>query len=87
MVAAVPSSALVSLDPVVGVPIGAKPRRRQQLVQHDRVGRRLIGDHLDGSDLGRARWPVQRTGGRPHVAPRETNTSMTWPNWSTARYA
>jgi hypothetical protein len=38
---------MVSLDPVVGVPIGAMPRRRQQLLQHDRVGRRLIGDYLE----------------------------------------
>jgi hypothetical protein len=44
---------MVSLNPVVGVPVGAVPRRRQQLVQHDRVGRRLIGDYLFGDEAPR----------------------------------
>jgi hypothetical protein len=60
---------MVSLNPVVGVPIGAMPRRRQQLVHHDRVGRRLIGHHLDGSDPGRADGPLEEPAGRPDVAP------------------
>jgi hypothetical protein len=46
------------------------PRRRQQLVQHDRAGRRLIGDRLGGSALGRADGPLDEPAGRPDVAPR-----------------
>jgi len=60
---------MVSLDPVVGVPIATMPGRRQQLLQHDRVGGRLIGDHLDGSALGRADGPLEELAGRPDVAP------------------
>jgi hypothetical protein len=46
--------AVVALDVVVGVLLGAVPGRREQLVQHDRVGRRLVGDHFHGRDLGPA---------------------------------
>jgi hypothetical protein len=45
------------------------PGCRQQLLQHNRVGRRLIGDHLDGSDLGRADGPLEEPAGCPDVAP------------------
>jgi len=38
---------MVSFDVVVGVPVGAVPRRRQQLLQHHWVGRRPVGHHLD----------------------------------------
>jgi hypothetical protein len=48
-----------SLDAVVGVPVGAMPRRWEQLIEH--------------------RWAVS-------ASPRaDTNTSITWPNWSIAR--
>jgi hypothetical protein len=40
-------AAVVSLDAVVGVLLGAMPGHRQQLVQHRRVGRRSVGDDLD----------------------------------------
>jgi hypothetical protein len=46
--------AVVALDEVVGVPVGAVPARREQLVQHDRKGGRLVGDDLHGRDLGLA---------------------------------
>jgi hypothetical protein len=59
---------MVSLDPVAGGPIGAMPGRRQQLLQHDRGGRRLIGDHLDGSDLGRADGLLEESAGPSDVA-------------------
>ena len=45
------------------------PGRRQQLVQYNRVGRRLIGDHLDGSDLGRADGPLQEPVGGRGISP------------------
>jgi hypothetical protein len=44
---------MVALDPIVDVPVAAMPGRRQQLLQHRRVHRRLIGDDLSGRDLGR----------------------------------
>ena len=61
---------MVGLDPVVGVLLSAMPGRRQQLLQHDRVGRRLIRDHLDRSDLGRADGPLQEPPGGARVATR-----------------
>jgi transposase len=36
-------AAVIGLDPVVGVPLGAVPGRRQQVLQHDRVGRLPLG--------------------------------------------
>jgi hypothetical protein len=70
-------AAVVALDAVVGVPLGAMPGRREQLVQHRRVCRRLVGDDLDRttavvpiarSKNRRAAFASRRTG---------TNTSMT----------
>jgi len=56
--------AVICLDPVVGVLVGAMPCRRQQFPQHGRVDRRLIGGDLDGRDLGRADGLVEEpTGG------------------------
>jgi hypothetical protein len=77
--------AVVALDAVVGVAVGTMPRRRQQLLQHGRVHRRLIG-----GDLGRAILvvPIARSKNRwaALVSRREaTKTSMTCPTWSMAR--
>jgi hypothetical protein len=47
-----PETAMVGLDVIVGVLIGAMPRRREQLAQRGRGGRRLVGDDLHGRDLG-----------------------------------
>ena len=44
--------------------------RRQQLLQHDRVGRRSVGDDLNGCDLGRADGPLEEPTGCLGVAPR-----------------
>jgi hypothetical protein len=56
--------AVIRLDAVVGVPVGAVPCRRQQLLQQSRLHRRLIGGDLSGPDLG-ADGPLQApTGGR-----------------------
>jgi len=38
---------VIGLDPVVAVPLGDVPRRRQQFLQHAEVGRRLVGRDLD----------------------------------------
>ena len=46
----------------------AMPRRREQLVQRDRVGRRLVGDDLHGRDLGGADGPLQEAAGGLGVA-------------------
>src|SRR5918995_4783363 len=56
-------AAVVALDPVVGVAVGAVPRRWQQLVQYGRVHRRLIGGDLDGRDLGHADGPLEEPAG------------------------
>jgi hypothetical protein len=56
---------VVALDPVVGVLVGAVPCRRQQLLHHGRIDRRLVGGDLDGRDLDRADGLVEEpTGGR-----------------------
>jgi hypothetical protein len=39
---------MVGLDPVVGLPLGSVPRRRERLLEHDRVGRCSVGDDLQG---------------------------------------
>jgi hypothetical protein len=45
---------MIALDVVVGVPIGAVPRRCQQLPHNRRIRQRLVGDNLGRRDLGRA---------------------------------
>jgi opine dehydrogenase len=54
---------VVGLDPVVGVVLSSMPRCRQQLLQHDRAGRRPICGHLNGLHVGRAdgHWPATFT--------------------------
>jgi hypothetical protein len=59
--------AMVTLDVVVGIPIGAMPDRRQQLLEHRRVHRRMVGDDLNGRDLGRADGPLEEAAGSPPV--------------------
>jgi hypothetical protein len=61
---------VVGLDVIVGVLIGAVPRRREQLLQRDRVGRRLVGDDLHGRDLGCGDGPLEEAAGGLGVAPR-----------------
>jgi hypothetical protein len=69
--------------------LGVVPGGWDQLVEHDRVSRRLVGGHLGGVTLVTlvvlmACWKNRRAA----LASRrgETNTSMTWLNWSAARY-
>src|SRR6266487_1843626 len=50
-------AAMIGLDAVVGVPIRAMPRRRQQLLPPDRVGRCPVGDDLDRLGTGRGDGP------------------------------
>jgi hypothetical protein len=61
--------AMVGLDPVVGVPIGAVPRRRQQLLQDDRIGRCLVGHHLDGRHVRGPDGALKETSSGRRVAP------------------
>src|SRR6266516_2818585 len=67
---------MIGFDPVVGVPIGAMPRARQQFLQHHRIGRREVGRDLARRRLAvrRARWKNRCA----EVASRrgEANTSM-----------
>jgi len=60
---------VVGFDVVVGMPIGAMPCRRQQLLQDHRVGRRLIGHDLAGHGPGRADGPLKDPTGRPQITP------------------
>ena len=76
---------MVALDPVVSVPVGAVPGRRQEVFQHGRVHRRLIGDDLSRRDLRRTDRPLEEAMGRLVSRREETKTSMTCPNWSMAR--
>jgi hypothetical protein len=41
---------VVGLDLVVDISVGAMPGRRQQLLEHCREHRRVVGDHLDWRD-------------------------------------
>src|SRR6266542_6952240 len=50
-------AAMIGLDAVVGVPIRAMPRCRQQLLPPDRVGRCPVGDDLDWLGTGRGDGP------------------------------
>jgi len=59
--------------------LGSVPRRWEQLVQHDRVRRCSVGDHVHRRCF-RGDGPFEEPTGRGDVTPRETNTSMTWPN-------
>jgi hypothetical protein len=76
---------VISRNPVVAILLGAVPRRRQQLVQDGRIRRRLVG----GDSIGVALVALMACSKnrRAAMASRraETSTSMTWPNWSTAR--
>jgi hypothetical protein len=60
---------VVALDPVVGVPLGVVPRRRQHLLQDHRVGRRLISHDLARHGPGRADGPRKESTGRPQITP------------------
>jgi hypothetical protein len=53
---------------LLGVPIGAVPGRRQQLVEHDRVGRCLVGYHLDGRHVRGADGPLKEAPSGRRVA-------------------
>jgi hypothetical protein len=79
--------AVIALDRVVGELVGAVQCRWHQCLQHARVDRRLIGGDLDWRDLAGADRLLEEPAGRPMSRRRETITSITWPNWSTARYA
>src|SRR5215216_4076655 len=50
---------VIGLDVVVGVPLSAMPGSWQQLLQHHRVDRRLIGGDLGGRDLGGVDGPLE----------------------------
>jgi hypothetical protein len=78
-------SAMIRLDPVVGIPLGTMPGSRQQLRQHHRIRWRQVGHDLRGRDPAGADGLLEEPAGRPHVARGETKMSMTCPNWSMAR--
>ena len=59
---------MVSLNPVVGVPLGAMPSRWQQVLEHDRIGRGSVGDYLNGGHPRRADGLLEELASRPCVA-------------------
>ena len=77
---------MVRLDSIVGVPVGAMPRRWQQLLQHYRMVAARSVTTLAGVTL--VALMARSKNRRAALASRraETNTSMTCPNWSIARY-
>jgi hypothetical protein len=77
--------AVVGLDAVVGVLVSSMPRGRRQLLEHARIHRRVVGDNLNRGDPGCADGPLEESPGCLGITRGETNTSTTWPNWSTAR--
>jgi hypothetical protein len=83
--AAAPSAAVVAFDAVVGVLVGPMPRRCQQLIEHRRIRRCPVGGDLDRHDPRRVDHPLKNRRAAAVSRRGETNTSMTWPNWSTAR--
>src|SRR6266536_3933466 len=62
--------AMVGLNPVAGVPRGAMPGGWQQVLEHCRIRRRSVGDHLNGSHLRRADGLLEEPTGRRSVPPR-----------------
>ena len=68
--------AVVGLDVVVGVPIGAMPSRRQQLFQHACIHRRSVSDDLDWRALGRADGSFEEARAALTSRRGATNTSM-----------
>jgi hypothetical protein len=61
-------TAVVSLDPVVGILLGPMPGRRQQLLQQDRIDRCPVGDDLDRRGLGSADGPLEEPAGCLDIA-------------------
>ncbi len=61
--------AVISFDAVVGVLLGAVPRRRQQLVEHGGVGRCLVGDHLRGRNRRGVDGAFEEPSRRRHIPP------------------
>jgi hypothetical protein len=62
--------AVVALEPVVNVLLGAVAGRRQQLVHHRRVHRRVIGNDLYRGDLRRADGLLEEPAGGCRIPPR-----------------
>src|SRR6266568_1306311 len=58
-------AAVVALDPVVGVLVGGVPGCWQQVLEHDRVCRCLVGSDLDGRHLRHLGGLSKEPGGPP----------------------
>jgi hypothetical protein len=76
---------VIGFDGVIRVLLGDVTRGGEQLLDHSRVGRCPVGGHL-------ARAPAviegadEESAGGSQIRFSDTNTSMTWPYWSIARY-
>jgi hypothetical protein len=77
---------VITFDPVLGVAVGAMPGRWQQLLQHDWGGG--CRSVMTSTGVIFVAPSARSTNRRAAAASRreETNTSMTWPNWSIARW-
>jgi hypothetical protein len=54
----------------VGIAVGAMPGCWRQVLEHDRIGRGPVGDHLSGCHLRRADGLLEEPGGRLGDPPR-----------------
>jgi hypothetical protein len=61
---------VVSLDRIIGVLLHVVPGGRDELVEHARVDRGGVGDHLTGYHLQRRERPAEEPPGRIGVAAR-----------------
>jgi len=59
--------AVVGFDRIVGEPFDVMPGRRDQLVEHPRVDRGGVGDHLARDDLQHRECPGEEPAGRSGV--------------------
>jgi hypothetical protein len=59
---------MIGLHRVIGVPLDVVPRRRDQLVEHRRVDRCAVGDHLGRYDLQRRQRTLEEPPCRVAVA-------------------
>jgi hypothetical protein len=78
---------VIRLYGIDGEPLNVLDRAGQNLVEHPRVDMGSIGHRLGRLGPGRHEWLRAKNRLPAWASLRgQTNTSTTWPNWSTARF-